>query len=202
MRRIRTIRFTLVLMILVAWPLRGQEVVDRMLAIVDGRVITAGDLDQFRALAEFYQEEDLPETDQALLDRVIESVLVRVQVERVPGIRATEEDVDEFVARFSRPPDLEFPLSQAAIREGARHRIESGRYFTIRFPQEVTPDEIATYYETVYLPEAESRDEVFSLDEVEILLEALILLEKTQLDASEWAQTLLERSQVEVVESP
>ena len=37
------------------------QVVDRMLAIVDGQVVTAGDLAQYRAVAAYFGEDDLPQ---------------------------------------------------------------------------------------------------------------------------------------------
>ncbi len=178
----------------------GTQVTDRMLAIVDGRVITSGDLDRYRALAAFFDEEDVPEDDAALLDWVIESVLVRAQVARVPGIRATERDIDEFIARFRMPDNIDFPLVPDDLRQGTRERIENRRYFLIRFAQEASDTEIRDYYETVYVPAAEEQGEVASLDEVADFIELIVELEKTQAEAALWAEALLLRSQVEIVE--
>lgn len=178
----------------------GTQVIDRMLAVVDGRVITSGDLLQYRALGEFFGEEDIPEDDAELLNWVIESVLIRAQVARVPGIRAGEQDIDELIARFRFPDGLDFPLSPEALRQGARERIENQRYFLIRFPQGASDTEIRDYYETVYAPAAEERGLVASLDEVADFIEVIVEVEKTQADAALWAETLRQRSQVEVVE--
>ena len=41
---------------------------------------------------------------------------------------------------------------------------------------------------------------LFSLDEVRDLVETLVVTEKMQREAAQWAQTLIERSLVEVVE--
>lgn len=178
----------------------GTQIIDRMLAIVDGQVITSGDLQRYRALAAFFDEEDVPEDDAALLDWVIESALVRAQVARVPGIRATERDIDEFIARFRMPENLDFPLAPDDLRQGARERIEKLRYFLIRFAEEASDTEIRDYYETVYAPAAEERGEVASLDEVADFIELLVETEKTQAEGAQWAETLFLRSQVEIVE--
>ena len=178
----------------------GPQAIDRMLAIVDGQVITSGDLHRYRALAAFFVEEDLPEDDVALLDWVIESALVRAQVARVPGIRATERDIDEFIARFRMPDNLDFPLAPDDLRQGARERIEKLRYFLIRFAQEASDTEIRDYYETVYAPAAEEQGEVAPLDQVADFIEVIVELEKTQAEAARWAETLFLRSQVEIVE--
>ena len=178
----------------------GTQAIDRMLAIVDGQVITSGDLHRYRALAAFFVEEDLPEDDVALLDWVIESALVRAQVARVPGIRATERDIDEFIARFRMPDNLDFPLAPDDLRQGARERIEKLRYFLIRFAQEASDTEIRDYYETVYAPAAEEQGEVAPLDQVADFIEVIVELEKTQAEAARWAETLFLRSQVEIVE--
>ena len=177
------------------------QVIDRMLAIVDGQVITSGDLHRYRALAAFFEEDDVPELDDAaLLDWVIESALVRAQVARVPGIRATERDIDEFIARFRMPDNLDFPLAPDDLRQGARERIEKLRYFLIRFAQEASDTEIRDYYETVYAPAAEEQGEVAPLDQVADFIEVIVELEKTQAEAARWAETLFLRSQVEIVE--
>ena len=136
----------------------GTQVTDRMLAIVDGRVITSGDLDRYRALAAFFDEEDVPEDDAALLDWVIESVLVRAQVARVPGIRATERDIDEFIARFRMPDNIDFPLVPDDLRQGTRERIENRRYFLIRFAQEASDTEIRTITRQSMCPQPKSRE--------------------------------------------
>jgi len=176
--------------------------VDRMLAIVEGDVVTMGDVQEYRALAAFFNEADIPQDDIEVLNRVIERVLIRAQVARIPGIRATEQAVAEYLARFSLPEGIDFPLSSEVLRQAARDRIESGRYFTIRFPQEVTDPEIRDYYETVWVPEAEARGltPVGSLDEVRDAVGVVVEIEKMQREATLWAETLVGRSKVEVVE--
>lgn len=198
--KVRGILAGVIFLVVAGWASAAGQVVDRMLAIVDGRVVTAEDLRRYQALARFFNEQDVPETQAELLNRVIESVLVRAQVARVPGIRATDREIDEFLARFSLPDHVDFPLSAAALREAARERIENQRYFLIRFPQRVTDEEIVEYYRNVYAPEAEARGLTPSLDEVEDVIELLVGREKTQQDAILWARTLVQRSRVEVVE--
>ena len=177
------------------------QIVDRLLAIVEGEAVTTGDVQEYRALAAFFNEE-LPEDDTVVLNRVIERVLIRDLVARIPGIRATEQEIDEYLARYSLPDGIDFPLSSMALRLMARDRIESLFYFDIRFPQEATDDEIRDYYETVWVPEAEARDPtlVGSLDEMRGFVETLVVNEKKLREAAEWAETLVARSQVEVVE--
>ena len=135
---------------------------------------------------------------------MIEDLLVRVQVARIPSLTATGEDIDALLAAFAPPPELEFPLSEDALRQGARERIESQRYFRVRFRQSVSEDEIRNYYETVYAPEAAERGLGFALEEVADVVEELALLEKIQRDAEEWAEGLredgLDRGRIEIVE--
>lgn len=178
------------------------QVVDRMLAIVEGRVVTMGDVEEYRALAAFFNEEGLPDDDEEVLRLLIERVLVRAQVARIPGIRASDQDVGEYLARFSLTEETKFPLSSDILRQAARERIENGTYFNIRFPQEATDTEIQDYYENVWIPEAKARNltPLFSLEEVRDLVETLVVTEKMQREAAQWAQTLIERSLVEVVE--
>jgi hypothetical protein len=176
------------------------QAVDRMLAIVDGQVITEGDLVQLRAVAAFFLEDDLPEDDTELLNRAIEDVLVRAQVARFPGSGATEQAIDEFLAFFSIPADIEPPLSTESLRNGARDRIENQRYFRIRFPQSVSEDEIRDYYETFYRPELVERGLDPPLEEIASVVEDFVRLEKMQQQAEVWAATLPGRSEIEIVE--
>lgn len=176
------------------------QVVDRMLAVVEGQVVTEGDLARYRALAAFFDEDDLPADDRALLDHVVEDMLVRTHVARVPGLAATERDIDRFVAAFSLPDDPGFPISDDDIRQGARERIENQRYFRIRFEQSVSEDEVRRYFETVFAPAAAERGLEMSLDEAASLVEELVLWEKILSEARAWAASLPERGRVEIVE--
>jgi hypothetical protein len=183
-------------------PDLGAQSLDRMLAIVDGQVVTESDVEEYRVLAAYFNEADVPEDDDDVLDLVIERVLVRTQVGRFPGIRATQQQVDENLARFSVPGAVAVPLSTEVLGQASRDRIESQRYFAIRFPQEASEAEIEDYYETVWVPEARAQGStvVGSLDEVRVLVETLVILEKMQREAAVWAATLVQRGLVEVVE--
>lgn len=178
----------------------SAQVVDRMLAIVEGQVVTEGDLARYRALAASFDEDDLPASDRALLDRVIGDMLVRTYVARVPGLAATEQDIDRFLAAFSLREDPGFPLSAEDLRQGARERIESLRYFRIRFEKPVSEDEVQLYFDTVFAPEAAERGLELTLDEAAGVVEELVRLETILREAETWAAGLPERSRVEIVE--
>jgi parvulin-like peptidyl-prolyl isomerase len=183
----------------------AQIVVDRLLAVVNGQVVTAGDLDRYRALATLMGDEDLPSDPEALLARVIEDHLIRIQVAQFPGVRVTDDAVDGYAAQLeSRTDEVDFPLTDADIRRAARERLERARYFDFRFQRSsrATDEEVRDYYENVFVPAAEQDglDVIPALETIEGQIRSNVIAEKTQESIAEWTATLYRRNRIEVVE--
>jgi hypothetical protein len=186
-------------------PSQSRQVVDRLLAVVNGRVVTAGDLDRYRAMAALVDGEELTEPDSELLDRVIEDMLIRAQVAQFPGVRVTDAAVDAYTAELSGAAEqVGFPLTPAEIRMAARDRLERTRYFDFRFSRvvRVSEEEVRGYYETVFLPavQAEGIGELPIFDQVRDRIRANLIAEKTQTSIEEWTESLYRRNEIEVVE--
>jgi hypothetical protein len=143
----------------------GGEVVDRMVAVVNGgELITYSDLLWQLALQpnvpiDSPRREDLTRALALLIDQR----LVVQEAEKLPHVRATEEEMKkaetELVNRF--PSQAEFQrrlervgLTAAQLREVIHERIDMEKYLDFRFRSftVVTPQEVETYYKDAYVP--------------------------------------------------
>ncbi|MBV9925314.1 MAG: hypothetical protein JOZ96_09895 [Acidobacteria bacterium] len=143
----------------------GGEVVDRMVAVVNGsELITYSDLLWQLALQpnvpiDAPRREDLKRA----LELLIDQRLVAQEADKLPHVHATEEEMKkaetELVQRF--PSQAEFQrrmervgLTAAQLREIIHDRIDMEKYLDFRFRSftVVTPQEVETYYKEVYVP--------------------------------------------------
>src|SRR5438105_3516319 len=124
-------RRTLLLLCFLSLPasIRGQ-VLDRMVAVVDGHIITASDVRQEREISMRLGDKPI-EDDKALIQHMVDNYLIETQIADFPGVDVTDADVDaelkNSVSREGVPSD--------AVREAVRLRIRMRKYFELRFGQ-------------------------------------------------------------------
>jgi hypothetical protein len=143
----------------------GGEVVDRMVAVVNGsELITYSDLLWQIALQpgaplDSPRQEDL----RRALDLLVDQRLVLQEAGKLPHVHATEEEIKaaetDLVKRF---PSLEefhrrlerVGLTEPQLREIIHDRIDMAKYLDFRFRSftVVTPQEVESYYRDVYVP--------------------------------------------------
>jgi hypothetical protein len=143
----------------------GGEVVDRMVAIVNGaELITYSDLLWQLALQpnvpiDSPRREDLRRT----LELLIDQRLVVQEADKLPHVHATEQEMkDAETALIKRFPSLEefqrrlerVGLTAAQLREIIHERIDMEKYLDFRFRSftVVTPQEVEAYYREAYVP--------------------------------------------------
>jgi hypothetical protein len=146
-------------------PARGQEIVDRMVAVVNEReLITYSDLLWQLALQpgvplDNPRHEDL----RRALDVVIDQRLVLQEASKLPHAHATEKEIadaeTELIKRF---PSLEefqrrldkVGLTSEQLAEIIHDRLDMEKYLDFRFRSftVVTPQEVESYYKDVYVP--------------------------------------------------
>ena len=144
---------------------RAQEVVDRMVATINGReLITYTDLLWQLALQpDTPLENPRPEDLRRALDLLVDQRLIAQEAGRLPAIAAKEADVKarigELVKRF--PSEASFRqrtarvgLTAEQLYEIVRQRVEIERYLDFRFRSfvVVTPKETEDYYRDVFVP--------------------------------------------------
>ena len=143
----------------------GGEVVDRMVAIVNGsELITYSDLLWQLALQpnvpiDSPRREDL----RRALELLIDQRLVVQEAEKLPHVHATEKETEEARNELARrfPSQAEFQrrlervgMTAAQLREIIHERIDMEKYLDFRFRSftVVTPQEVEAYYKDVYVP--------------------------------------------------
>jgi hypothetical protein len=144
---------------------RGQEVVDRMVAVVNGgELITYSDLLWQLALQpgaplDNPRREDL----RRALDVLIDQRLVMQEASKLPHSHATEKEIADAEAELiKRFPSLEefqrrldrVGLTSEQLAEIIHDRIDLEKYLDFRFRSftVVTPQEVESYYRDVYVP--------------------------------------------------
>jgi hypothetical protein len=174
-----------------------RRIIDRMVAIVDGEVVTQGDIEEYRVLARFFGAEP-SDDDDVVLRQIIENRLLAREIARFPGNAIRQADVDAYLRQFGDPGELPAEV----IRNGARRRMELDRYYaTLRRLMRATDAEIQGLYQTEFVPAARASGEVVPpLGEVRAQLEEIIVADKLSQEISLRVETLYRSYQVEVVE--
>lgn len=166
-------------------PLAAQEVVDRIVARVENDVILWSDV---RGLARYQQFLDgKPETDDQILDRLIDQWIVRTEAEASRSPHPSEADIDRGLGRIrdSFRSDEEYQarmkqagLSEQNVRAMVAFELYLSNYLDSRFRAAVRidPKEVEDFYQTEVVPRAKARgQEPPDLDAArDSILEALI----------------------------
>jgi len=137
------------------------EIVDRIVATIDGEPVTLVELESFAEQARRRagaSGEGLPGTDQrALLDELVLERIIKKQIE-AQGLAATDQQIDTYIRSIRERNDLtEAQLKQALeqqgltweqYREQVRSDIERANLINkeIRSKVNVSPEEVERYY--------------------------------------------------------
>jgi hypothetical protein len=146
---------------------RGQEVVDRMVAIVnDTGLITYSDLLWQLALQPSVPL-DRPRQDdlRGALDLLIGQRLILQEAEKLPAVAPTQKEIDDETTRligffpsqaafYERLARVGLGQDSAQLREIISDRVRIQKYLDFRFGSfvVVTPKEVEDYYRDVYVP--------------------------------------------------
>ena len=180
-------------------PHSRAEVIDRIVAVVEGRIITLSDLRVEREIRAILGEEATPD-DATLRKLLVDSYLIEQEIADYPNTEVTDAEVDEYVARVIQRPG---PASNAP-RDAVRRRIRIQKFFDIRFRQSIRPteDEIRRYYEDVFVPEARNR----GLQSIPLLTDPAVanairenvIQENLDENVEVWLEAVRRRSNVEI----
>lgn len=152
---------------LLATPARGQEVVDRMVAVVNGReLITYSDLLWQLALQpnvplETPRQEDLKRA----LDLLVDQMLILQEAEKLPPAAPSDKEVNDELTRligffpsqaafYERLARVGLGQDSAQLREIVQDRVRMQKYLDFRFRAftVVTQKEVEDYYRDSYVP--------------------------------------------------
>jgi hypothetical protein len=185
------------------------HLIDRLVAVVNEYPITESDVLWFLALdPEVTVESYSNELKRRALEQIIDQELLHREAEKLPTVEVTEEAIKQYlgelVSRF--PSEAVFGrrceavgLTDEALRELARHRVEILRFIDFRFRAFVfvSDAEIQSYYETRIVPAARERQEtVPPLDQLRELIEKNIIEDKVAAEMIAWFEENRRRSEI------
>ena len=175
------------------------EVIDRVVAVVEGHVITLSDLRQERQIRAQLGEE-ASDDDAALAKLLVDNFLIERQIADYPNLDVADAEVDSAVEKFN----LSASRASDALRNAVRQRIRMQKFFDVRFRQFIRPtdDEIRKYYDEVFLPEARARgmQSIPPLTDPEMAkgIRENVIQESLDHEVDGWLKAIRRRSNVEV----
>jgi hypothetical protein len=180
--------------------LRGQEVVDRIVARVENDVILLSDIKDLQKYQELVDSKS--ESERAILDRLIDQWIVRSEADISRFPKPSDADIDREVSRvvksFSSPEEYEARRKQSGlkdvdVRKMVAAQLYLSNYLDTRFRPSVQIDEktIEDFYQSAVVTRAKARGkEPPTLDASrDIIQEALV-----QNDINEQADRWLKES--------
>jgi hypothetical protein len=174
----------------------GQaEIIDRIAAVVDGRIITLSDIRKEHQIGAALG--DPVDTDEVQLKSLIDRALLEKEMMQFPGLDVSESEIDE---RMKSIQDLRgVPVSD--IRNAIFQRIQRDRYKRQRYRQfiVVSNEEIRIEYESVFVPEAKRRGiDIPDLSQVRDEIQEILFESKVADEIETSLISLRVRSNVEV----
>ena len=171
------------------------EVIDRIAAVVDGRIITLSDIRKEHQIAAVFADPVL--TDENQLKSLIDRTLLEKEMDQFPGLEVSEDEIDD---RMKSIGDLH-GIAIDEIRNAVSQRIQRDRYIKQRYSQfiVVSNEEIRIQYETVFVPEAKRRGiEIPDLSQVQNTIQGILFEEKVSEEIETSLKSLRDRSDIEI----
>jgi hypothetical protein len=199
------------------WPVAacGEEL-DRLVAAVNGKIITEGDLklaSHLNALVLFGQGGPVS-SRQKELNRLIDLELLRQELQNFPvavgddkGIQLRMDDLKQGYAEIGGLAVLlrRVGLQEAELESYLRLQASILRFVDLRFRPFVNVDrrEIQAYYEQKLAPQLRKKGvQVPGLAEVAAQIEQILKEEKVNLALDEWVQGVRRHSRVDFFDEP
>ena len=190
--------------------LAQAQVVDRMLATVNGDLITESDVCWELALDPDLQPLSLSaENKRLMLERIIDQRILGQEAAKIPQNAPTDAQIREYrnrelVARFGSQEALlartrKVGLDAATLREIIAKRLLLLKYIEFRFRSFilVQPDEIERYYRDVALPRMKNRGgNIRSLEEMRAEIEKLLGEEKINAELDRFLDEARDKAQI------
>ena len=153
-RCVTNLVFAISLLIVPIGIFAKDDVIDRIVAIVNGEIITLSDIRTEKTMREILGE-PAPNDDSEVLEELIDQRLIHSQLEQHPGAEPAVAELDEELSQIKDRKGLPPETLRQAIREHLRVQ----RFFTERFRQSVyaSDEEIRKYYDEVFVPAARAR---------------------------------------------
>src|SRR4051812_16860840 len=171
------------------------EVIDKIAAVVDGRIITLSDIRLEHEVQTVLG--DPAETNEELLKSMIDMALMEEEMAQFPSLDVSDDEVDE---RMKGITDFH-GVDPSAVRSAIVRKIQRRRYLDLRYQQSivVSNEEIEKEYETAFVPEAVKRGvAVPQLKDIEQSLRMILVEKKVSQEVEMSLRDLRARSNVEI----
>jgi hypothetical protein len=178
--------------------LASAEIIDKMVAVVEGHIITLSDIRQEREIRRLLEEKP-PESDIELLHDMVDKYLIERQSTNFPGVDVTDEEIDAQL----RNGVIQGQTPSPAIRAAIASRIRMQKYLDLRFRQFIRPtdEEIRKYYNEVFLPAAKKgSDPIPPLSEISEAIRNNVILEQLNREVTDSLEAVRMRSSIEYFE--
>jgi hypothetical protein len=192
------------------YSVSGQdETVNRILALVNGQVITLTDVRVAKTfgLYEKWQGSTTHDTIEEILQKLIDQKLV-IQMTR-DGASVSRDEMEAFLDQVSEEigndkfqEELDnFGMERNDLGSYVYERILFSRILSSRFDRVVlvTLEEIQAHYETKYIPDQRAKGfEPKSMLDILDDIEAALRKEKSEEQVEEWIQNLREKADIQI----
>jgi len=150
----------------VPWRSAAQEIIDRIVAKVESDIILLSDVRELSRYQTFLDGKS--QTDEEILDRLIDQWIVRNEASAARFPQPSEEDVDRSIERLKRSfasaeayeaRKKQTGLTDEEVRQFVRAQLYLSNYLDSRFRPAIQIDEkeIEEFYKSRVVPRAESR---------------------------------------------
>lgn len=196
-RRVSLLAPSLLLLFWVLSCRAGAEVIDRMVAVVEGHIITMSDLREEREIRARLGEKPIDD-DKTLANELVDHYLIERQIVDFPGVEVTEDEIDRdlqtSIARQGKPSQ--------SIRDAVRKRIRMEKFFVQKFRQFIRPTDeaIRKYYDDFFVPAARDGglNPVPPLADVVDAVRQNVIQENLDHEVDVWLKAIRRRSTIEV----
>ncbi|HEX4286784.1 MAG TPA: peptidylprolyl isomerase [Terracidiphilus sp.] len=198
-------------------------VLDRVVAVVNGRAVLASDLREELALSilEPNEGDSGTETPPEALQHLISRTLIRQQIreEDARTVEPTPEEVQQRIAEIRKQlpvcarencaTDIGWQvflvhhgLTERRVQAYLRSRMEILRFIEIRFRQgiQISQQDVETYYRTTLVPQYQAGQPVPQLSAVAPRIEEILLQQQVNSMFGGWLDSLRNQGEVEVLD--
>ena len=214
MRRICQVGLLLLVSGTLTCAAQENEVIDRIVATVNGRPILFSDCDVAMRYEAFMGQQPLSATPQVahdVLERLIDQELLRQQIRSFHLAPVSAEELKQRLADVRRQRNdgadeaawqtvlANYGLTEAELGEGVARQMEILRFIDVRLRPSVRVDRasIETYYRETFLPELQKRSaQPVPLREVSAQIEEILAQQRTNTLLVDWLRELRQQSEI------
>ncbi len=200
-------------------PLRA-EIVDRIVAVADGRVITwSATLAEANYQAFRDGQDPLATLEGKSLEKIVSQMMDRELLEKEkeislfspPDNRADNRNLEEIRKQFPNPESYQKALARYKLTEAelVQHLAQENSIlafidYRLRSQVRLAPETVETYYRDNLLPQLHERGhpEAPPLTEVRGQIEQVLIQQEINLRLEEWLQELRKRAQIRMLSEP